>query len=31
VVDDGRDQPDPLAASRPLSVALADVEQERSR
>jgi Dynamin family len=31
VVDDGRDRPDPLAASRPLSVALADVEQERSR
>jgi hypothetical protein len=31
VVDDGRDRPDPLAASRPLSVALSDVEQERSR
>jgi hypothetical protein len=30
VVDDGRARPDPLAASRPLSAALNDVEQERS-
>jgi hypothetical protein len=31
VVDDGRSQPDPLAASRPLAAALNDVEQETSR
>ncbi len=31
VVDDGRARPDPLAASRPVSAALSDVEQERSR
>jgi hypothetical protein len=31
IVDDGRARPDPLAASRPLSAALSDVEQERSR
>ena len=31
IVDDGRARPDPLAASRPLSAALSDVEQDRSR